>query len=327
VSRRSIVFLVVYLMVTVAVVAGLTVGYDLDLWLGGMLFVLSLVLLLLIYFVRYGIVVVDEMSVAVVFDRGTQNFAYFIDSNVKEKDVGERPFNLHRRTLINTLYFNRKKYHHFINPLHQYVKAWISKRPMTVKGATEQIRTREGVPVTVHWSFSYNMDPIFIRPGIEFRLARALPEFSNNMIGGRVIHSLRYQIERMSVNELYTEDAIKNLEITLRQEVNDRAKNLGFVEIIASDVRVGPIEMPQQVEKAIEAAHERELQTATAVKALEDLRHVVSQFASEDMERLAELERLRILDEHGGSFVYAMSSLMKTVQKTTTHQTGSNNGR
>jgi regulator of protease activity HflC (stomatin/prohibitin superfamily) len=313
-SRRSIAFSVAYLLLWLATVVAFSLRFDWPVWVGLLLLCSAVVLLLLGFFFYRGIVVVDEMSAAVVFNRQTHNFAYFIDSR-SGIDLDQRPFNHHRHTLLNRFLFNRSPSHHFISPLHEHVKAWISKRPQTAKGVTEQVRTREGIPLTIHWSFGYTIDPILIRPGIEYKLARALPEFSNNMIGGRVIHALRYLIEQLSVHELYQENAIKKLEAALRHEVNQRATNLGFPEIVASDVRVGPIEVPPQVEKAIEAAHERELQTATAVKALRSLHSAISQFGPEDMERLAELERLRILEEHGGSFVYSMSSLLENVQQ------------
>ena len=81
-----------------------------------------------------------------------------------------------------------------------------------------------------------------------------------------------------------------------------------------------------EVQKAIEAAHERELQTETTVKALEQIKRAVNEYDDQDIERLAELERLRILDQHGGSLSYEMSNLRKTIEKNKTHRTFTDNG-
>lgn len=313
-SRQSIIVSAGYFLVTLAAVTAVFV------WQGGsalaaagvLLVLWAAMVLVLIY--RAGVVVVSEMDVAVIFDRHTGNFAYFIDSK-PSGDVAGRPFNKHEQTAINRLFFNHRPYHHYINPFQEHVKDWISKRPQTAKGHTDTVRTKEGIPLTISWSLGYNVDPCLILRGIEFKLARALPQYSVNMVSGRVIHSLRHIIEQASVVDLYREDAIKNLEEKLRQEVNARSQGIGLKEIAPSDTKIGPIAVPPQVEKALEAAHERELNTETAVKALEALRRVVSRFEPTDMERLAELERLRILDEHGGAFIYSMSSLMKSVEK------------
>jgi len=313
-SRQSILVSTAYFLVTLAATTAVFVWQQ---WpplagVGVVLIFWAAMALILLY--QAGTVVVSEMDVAVIFNRHTDNFAYFIDSKPSGSVAG-RPFNSHRQTMINSLFFNHRPYHHFINPFQEHVKDWISKRPQTARGRTDAVRTQEGIPLTITWSVGYNLDPCLILPEIEFKLARALPQYSSNMVSGRVIHSLRHIIEQASVVDLYREDAIKNLEEKLRQEVNTRSQGIGLKEIAPSDTKIGPIAVPPQVEKALEAAHERELNTETAVKALEALRRVVSRFEPSDMERLAELERLRILDEHGGSFIYSMSSLMKSVEK------------
>jgi len=310
-SRQSIVLVVTYLLVTLAGVMALFVWWQRPFFLGLLLVIALWAVLALALILKAGTVVVGEMDVAVVFERHTDNFAYFIDAKPSGSVTG-RPFHKHQQTRLQRFLF-RRPYYYFINPFEEHVKDWISKRPQTVKGRTESVRTQEGIPLTISWAIGYTIDPLRINPGIEYKLARGLPQFSNNIVSGRVIHSLRHIIEQKTVAELYQKGAIQNLENELRAEVNKRAIGVGINEISATDTKIGPIEVPAQVEKALEAAHERELNTKTAVKALEELRQVVSSFQPSDMERLAELERLRILDEHGGSLIYSMSSLMKSV--------------
>jgi regulator of protease activity HflC (stomatin/prohibitin superfamily) len=316
-SRQSIIFIVSYLLVSLAVITAVFVWQQWPFAIATMLIVASWLGLALALILQAGTVVVDEMEVAVIFSRHTNNFAYFIDSKPSGPVQG-RPFNLHANNLIHRLLYKTRPYQHFINPFQDKVQDRISKRPQTAKGATEGLRTKEGIPLKIEWSIGYTMDPLLIRPGLEFKLARGLPQFSNGMISGRVIHSLRHIIEQKSVADLYRLDAMKNLEKEVREEVTRRSQGIGVNDIVASDTKIGPILMPKEVEDALKAAHERELQTTTAVKALEQLRLVVSRFAPSDMERLAELERLRILDQHGGAFIYSMSSLMKTVEKNQT---------
>jgi hypothetical protein len=281
-------------------------------------------------FYKSGVVLVDETSVAVIFNQHTNNFAYFIDSKPKAGiDLTGRPFNLHTNTFMNKWLFSHRPHHHFINPLDYRVEAWITRRPQTASGKAERIRTKEGIPVAIQWSMAFNLEPVLIKPGIEANLARALPQYAINMLGGRVVYALRHIVEQKSVNDLYRTDAIKTLETEVREMVTALSSHLGFVPIAAIDTRLGPIEVPLVVEKAIEADHERTLQTLTAVHALQQLQSVINQFSREDMERLAELERLRILDTRGGSLFYGMASLINTTvigQGQSQGQGGSGNG-
>lgn len=291
----------------------------------GILIVSALFLFGLWYW-RNAYLLVNEMDAAVIFYKSSNNFAYFIDSKPDTPVAPGRPYNLHKTRLLNRLFLKNDPYHHFINPFKERLEVRVTKRPLSVRGVTDNFRTKEGVPVKVSWSVSYNLDVTLIRPGIEYKLARAIPYFHTNMIQGRAVQSLRYMIEQKEVTELYTTDAIKKLEVELRHEVTKRVQGLGFKDISQVDISVGPIQVPYDVQKAIEAAHERELQTTTAVKALEQLRVVVSRFTDSDMERLSDLERLRILDEHGGSLSYEMASLRKSVEKNKTKRIIKDNG-
>ncbi|MBK8906051.1 MAG: hypothetical protein IPM53_33035 [Anaerolineaceae bacterium] len=59
---------------------------------------------------------------------------------------------------------------------------------------------------------------------------------------------------------------------------------------------LGPISVPAEVEKALELAHQRQIQAETAAGALTRLQQAIGSFSQRDMRHLAELERLRILD-------------------------------
>ena len=319
-----VITLIVVAAILLALVAWMNFSPEAAIFLYTLLIIGILVSLLIRWFKKHAYILVNEMDAAVIFYKSTNNFAYFIDSNPSETVASSRPYNLHNTYLLNRWF--KQPYHHFINPFKERVETRVTKRPLSVNDTTSGIRTKEGIPVKIKWAVSYNLDVTLIRPGIEYKLARAIPYFHTNMIKGRAIQSLRYMIEQKNVTELYTTDAIKKLEVELRHEVTKRVQGLGFKDISPVDVKVGPVQVPYDVEKAIEAAHERELQTNTTVKALEQIKKAVNEYDNQDIERLAELERLRILDQHGGSLSYEMSSLRKTVEKNKTKRTVKNKG-
>jgi hypothetical protein len=324
-KRDILLPIVIILFVTASILLALTAWTDFSQGAAVFLFSLLVLGILLIlfafWFKKNAYILVNEMDAAVIFYKGTNNFAYFIDSKPSGTVASDRPYNLHKTRRLNKWKHKSDPYHHFINPFKERVESWASKRPFTVDGVAHQIRTREGVPVDIAYVVGYNLDVTLIRPDVEYKIARAIPNYHSNMIRGRVIHSLRYMIEQKSVSELYTTDAIKKLETELRHEVSKRAHGLGFKEISQTDVKIGPILVPHDVEQAIEEAHERELQTETAVKALEQIKRAINEYEDKDIERLAELERLRILDQHGGTLSYEMSNLRKTIEKNKTRRT------
>ncbi|MCB8991061.1 MAG: SPFH domain-containing protein [Ardenticatenaceae bacterium] len=221
---------------------------------------MGLIALIIVY--RFAYVHLNEMEVGVIFRRDG-NFSRFLQPG-----------------------------HHFINPFLEYQDNTIPKGPQTTIGIAKQIRTKEGIPVTIHWNVSFFIDVTKIRPGIENKMARALPKYAVNMIGGRVLHSLRHTVENMGIEDLHTNGAIQKLEDVIGAEVHKRAVNLGVLPIMGNDMKLGPIEMPPQVEKALEANYERQL----TVEALKKLQEVIDKFTDAHMEKLGELERLRILD-------------------------------
>ncbi|MBE2224147.1 MAG: hypothetical protein IAF02_21585 [Anaerolineae bacterium] len=324
-NRAILLPIVIILVVVAAILLALTAWTDFSSGIAIFIYALLITGILLVIFglwyKRNAYILVDEMDAAVIFYKGTNNFAYFIDSKPSGPVAPDRPYNLHNSRKLNQRLHKKDPFHHYINPFTERVESRASKRPLSVEGTVHQIRTREGVSVNITYSVGYNLDVTLIRPKIEYKIARAIPNYHSNMIRGRVIHSLRYMIEQKSVSELYTTDAIKKLEVELRHEVTKRAQGLGFQDIAQTDVKLGPIQVPHDVEKAIEEAHERELQTETAVKALEQIKRAINEYEDKDIERLAELERLRILDQHGGTLSYEMSNLRKTIEKNKTRRT------
>jgi hypothetical protein len=171
-------------------------------------------------------------------------------------------------------------------------------------------------------------------------MARTLPKSAEKLVAGKAIQSLRHIIEQKSAEELFRTDSCKELELQLCDQVNARLQlrhkeafssdgvadvperdpdepinGLGPDPIPWYDVQISEIKLPPRVEKALEIAHERRLQTETAAEALERLKKVVEQFDDKDMERLAELEKIRILDKDSGSLLNVMASLAHTIRQ------------
>ena len=137
-------------------------------------------------------------------------------------------------------------------------------------------------------------------------MARALPEHSTKMVTGKVDRAIKHLVELRSIQSLYEfgtlheQGVIQALEQEVCQRVNRQLSqpvNLGFEVIKPKDVSLGPIEMPAKVEKALELSHQRKIQTEMVAGAMERLQRAVNGFSAEDVRRLSELERLRILDD------------------------------
>lgn len=219
----------------------------------------------------------DEMTAGVIFDRHG-NFSRFLDSG-----------------------------HHYIDPFREHLEATLSKGNHDASDRAENLRTKEGIPITIKWSVSAKINFRDIKPGLEHKMARVLPQYSSNVLAGKTVHALRHIVEQKSIRNLHSADSIKKLEDEVRREVYRRSQALGFQEILPSDIKLGPIEVPSEVEEALETDYVRRLETETTVGALERLRDVVGEMDDEIMERLNELERLRIVGR-GDTHYYMMDS-------------------
>lgn len=331
-KRHILLSVVIVLVGSAAILLALTAWTNLSSEAASFLYILLIIAIIIslftTWFKDHAYILVDEMETAVIFQKGKDKFAYFIDSDLNETipELKERPFNKHNTRFLNKHLHKRDKYHHFINPFKEKVTGRITKKNQNASGTLQDLRTKEGITVDISWDIGFKIILTQILPGIELKMARALPVAASNMMKGRVTHALRYLIEGKSVWELYRQDALKILEKELREEVSKRSAAIGVAAIDAPDMKLGPIRIPYDVQKAIEAAHERELQTETAVKALNQIKSAINEYDDKDLERLAELERLRILDQHGGTLSYEMSNLRKTIEKNKTKRTLSEKG-
>lgn len=281
------------------------------------LFLPIMVLILLIALkLRPRVELIDEMEVGVIFNRINNSFCHFrispepAQNQQISKQMAARWLPFGRRMLIlNDPYFIRLKWY-------EEVRGTIPKKAQTASGTLEDIRTAEGVLVSIEWKVKYSIDVTLIEPKkIEHKMARALPEHSEKIVTGKVERALKHLVEVRTIQSLYESGAIQQLEQEMCQRVYRQLTqpvNLGFKEIKAKDVSLGPIVIPQKVEKALELAHQRKIQAEMVAGALERLKKAVDGFSKEDIRRWSELERLRILDDKEADLFFMTDAFVRS---------------
>lgn len=264
-------------------------------------------------------VTLTEMEVGVLFDRH-DNFLCFLDN-----DYGRIPRRYDKDT--ETWYgdpngdgkdenmlpkpLSKPLAHHRINPMKEVLKSRLRKGSFDASGTTANVRTREGIPINIPWSVSFRVEVWRLKPGVDYKMARALPNNADKMVAGRMNQILQHVVGQKSVKELYAapghNSAIQQLEDEVRTQLLSRARAIGVTGIAGHDLKIGPIELPGKIEATLRDAHQRLLYADTLAHALQRLQQAVHAFSPEDMERLTELERLRIIDEKTQSLVMSES--------------------
>ncbi len=287
-----------------------------------LLFVAMLFILSVFLYYRSRLELLDEMEVGVIFNRFNNSFCRFEVSPKPEPKNNCRDYRLSRWLpffglqwlKLNDPYFVRLRWY-------EKLEGKIPKKSQSVSGKLDNIRTADGIPVKVAWKISYTVNVELIPEAIKYKMARALPEHSDKVVSARVERAIKNLVELRSIQSLYEfgepydQGIIRGLEAELCQRVNRQLRqpvNLGFEEIQPKDVALGPIEMPTKVEQALELAHQRKIQTEMVAGALERLQMAIGRFSKEDIRRLAELERLRILDDKEIRSLYLSDAFVRS---------------
>ena len=283
---------------------------------GIIIMVLLLVLVGIVLYISFRkAALVDEMEVGVVFNRFNNSFIRFA---VGAEPDAARNYNTYYKP--NWIPFGRTMLaindpHYVRLRWYEEVRSRIPKKSQTAKGELKNLRTADGIPVTVNWKVSYTVDVTLITPKIKHKMARTLPENSDKMVAGKAERAIKHLIENQTIHSLYGPGAIQALEQQLSQRIHRQLTvpvNLGFKEIPPKDVTLGPIEIPTNVEKALELAHSRQIQTEMVAGSLERLQRAVNGFSKEDIRRLSELERLRILDDKEVRSLYLSDAFIRS---------------
>lgn len=241
---------------------------------------------------------IDEMEVAVVFNRFNNSFCRFVPSPEPEPGHNHRRYKISRWIPLGFLWLRAKDPYFIQLKWYEKLEGKISKKSQSAKGRLDNLRTVEGIPVSISWKVSYTVDVTLIKDApYEHKMARALPENSDKVVSGKTEQTIRHLVETRTIRSLYEEGAMQALEQLIAVGSSEKLGSLGIKEIAAKDVALGPLEIPAEVEKAIKAACQRKIQTEMTAETLERLKLAIGSFSQQDMHHLAELERLRILDE------------------------------
>ncbi len=273
-------------------------------------------------------VVLNEMEVGVVFDRHG-NFVCFLDNEYgrirRRYDTEDEPWYGDTNgdgideTPVKEKRLAKPLNRHRINRATEVLKSRLRKGSFEASGTAKDVRTCEGIPITIPWTVSFRIEVWRIKPGIDYKLARALPDYADKMVGGRMLQILQHVVGQKSIQELYAtagnNSAIQQLEDEVRTQLLNRARAIGITGIAGNDLKIGPIELPGKIETTLRDAHQRLLYADTLATALQRLQQAVHAFSPEDMERLTELERLRIIDEKTQSLVLSESFVSTRKQK------------
>ncbi|MEM7801393.1 MAG: SPFH domain-containing protein [Chloroflexota bacterium] len=257
-------------------IAGLTfvlmVSLFFQVWLFALLLAAIAVLAISLFWLQVGQLSVNELEVAVVFNRQQNRFARFLPSGI-----------------------------HWVHPFKEEVRGLISTAGQSVKGSSKGGQTSGGIPVAIDWQVSYSIKPLKISQEKAPKLSRSLTNKSNAIVTKHTNHIAHLVSDRHNVASLIEAGAQAKLEREIRQMARARLDSLG---IEVSRIMIDAIHLPQKVRASLTAAHERELRIEAEARGLERLHSVINQFSDEDMARLIEIERIQLLGQNGVTMLY-----------------------
>lgn len=263
-----------YIMNKVTFLAGgavLTTAVFIDIILAfALLFFLLGVLLVWLILAQVHLTVAEE-RVAVIVDRSSERFSRFLPAG-----------------------------RYWLRPS-EIAQAIIPLNGQTVQGESAAIQTSGGLSLTISWSIAYDLEPMRVKPEKQAKAARLLPVKSAVTIRKHMDNILQHIVGDLSIEAIYQSGSHRRLERQVRQQLTARLYEVG---ITIGRVMVGPITMPDKVQAALAAAHERRLQTELETAALTRLHDAVRQFSDKDMDRLLELERIHSLGQRGVTVFY-----------------------
>ena len=210
---------------------------------------------------------------------------------VAEKEVAV-VYNASRRAFSRFLPPGR----YWLLPGVEKVVGVISTRPR-VEGGECRSHTAEGIAVTVRWKATYHLDPLAAADGLRPNMARTLRRNPEAIVGTHAPNCIQHLLESHPVAELHAAGMQRRLENRLRGLVGERLRPFGFV---VHRVILDEIQLPEPVGAAIEAAYTRKLQAQAEAQSLAIRQAAIRAFTPEDIQRLIELERLRVLESRPG---------------------------
>lgn len=278
------------------VIAFIFIGFLIDGWIGGLAGFGIGAIILLLFEVLGGRsrIIIQEREIGVLFDhRG--NFDRLLPPGV---------YDIWRKEL----------------------KVRLPSHKLRASDRLDNVRTREGIQVSVNWTTEYfinteallsmqsninNLNPAAAEEAREElrNMVYPLLNLPPGKVKGLTMGVIKFVLETKKIEELYLfqqngdDGVLKTLEDEITEKVKALLTTMPYTEE-SGKVRLGPITMPMEIEKALETAHERKLYTDAVSGSLRKLSEAIDNIKDEQVRRLADLERLRIMAQRGGSYSY-----------------------
>jgi regulator of protease activity HflC (stomatin/prohibitin superfamily) len=180
---------------------------------------------------------------------------------------------------------------HRLRPFVERVEATL---PLGAETATGRCRAYSdgGLSLTLSWHAVYLLEPF----RLQANLARNLAHKHELLLAREAAAALQQVMSVTPLQALLGSGGRGRLERDTRQAA---AAELTGVGITLKRLRVVDVELPADVTATLIAAHERAVAAESQAAALARLQTVISAFSETDMQRLTELERLRLLGQNG----------------------------
>lgn len=200
--------------------------------------------------------------------------------------------------------FNRetKALSEYLPPGRHWIMPWerigdkISTQAKSVRGKCLQAQTEGGITAHVDWSVTYRLVPEQIASHLRSTMARALPQYSDNMVRSHGNNCTALVISELPVAALANKGSRGRLERMIREKLVERLHSFG---IQVFRVMVTGVELPPKVSATYESAHERMVYAYSEAEAMERLHQAISKFSDLDMERLLLLKQVHEMGQNG----------------------------
>lgn len=178
---------------------------------------------------------------------------------------------------------------YWILPGVEQVWGWLDLQPHILVGVTREIAPANGVPVEVEWHAIFRIRPSHIPPEDRPEILRALLKDPEGLIRTRMEHILRVRAGAKRIEDLLTGSGQQRLSDEALTELRRRLLPSG-IEI--RHVLVRAIRPPQEYQRA-----------RIQAQALHTVREALQQFTDADLQRVLNLERVRILGAEEGFMI------------------------
>lgn len=184
---------------------------------------------------------------------------------------------------------------HRLRPFVERVEATL---PLGVETATGRCRAYSdgGLSLTLSWHAVYQLEPFRRQPAEQARLSRKLAHKHGQLLAREATAALQQVMSLTPLQALLGSGGRGRLERGARQVAAAELAGLG---VTLKRLRVVDVELPADVTATLIAAHERAVAAESQAAALARLQTVINAFSETDMQRLTELERLRLLGQNG----------------------------